>query len=210
MRTSYVVITPVRDERKHIATTIESVLAQTVRPAEWIIVDDGSKDETPEIVGRYARSHPWIRLISRGDRGYRYSGAGVVEAFYAGYNAIETHNWDFLVKLDGDLGLPPDYFEKIFQRFDSEPRLGIGGGSLFHIINGVPQLEKCPRFHVRGATKTYRRACWEGIGGLQTAPGWDIVDEVKANMLGWLTATFDDVRAVHHRFTGTAESRWKN
>lgn len=210
MDTRYVVITPVRNERKHIATTIEAVVKQSVKPSEWIIVDDGSRDGTPAIVEQYAALYQWIRPVVRRDRGYRYSGAGVVEAFYDGFHTLQTHDWDFLVKLDGDLDLPPDYFEKAFEHFQAEPRLGIGGGSLYHIINGVPKLEKGPRFHVRGATKIYRKDCWKAIGGLQIAPGWDIVDEVKANMLGWLTESFEDVRAVHHRFTGTAESRWKN
>ena len=210
METKYVVITPVRDEAKYIATTIEAVVNQTVRPAEWIIVDDGSTDGTLAIIQRYAAVHAWIRPISRANRGFRYSGAGVVRAFYDGYDALQTHDWDFIVKLDGDLSLPPDYFEKAFKHFHAEPSLGIGGGGLHHLINGTLRLEKCPRSHVRGATKIYRRDCWRAIGGLQRAPGWDTVDEVKANMFGWITETFDDVQAVHHRFTGTAESRWKN
>jgi|SRR5579862_4178671 len=208
--TKYVVITPVRDESKYIAATIEGMLAQTVKPVEWIIVDDGSSDDTAEVVRQYAGSHSWIRLVVRGNRGYRYSGAGVVEAIYKGFDCLQIDDWDFLVKLDGDLGLPSDYFEKALQHFQQNARLGIGGGSLYHMIDGQPEIEKCPRFHVRGATKIYRKDCWRAIGGLQVAPGWDIVDEVKANMLGWQTETFEDVRAIHHRVTGTAESRWKN
>jgi glycosyltransferase involved in cell wall biosynthesis len=210
MEPKYVVITPVRDEAKHIATTIESMVNQIIRPLEWIIVDDGSTDGTLAIIEQYAALYPWIRSKSRANRGYRYSGAGVVGTFYDGYSALETNDWDFIVKLDGDLSFSPDYFEKALKHFSVDPRLGIGGGSLYHIVNGIARLEKCPRFHVRGATKIYRKDCWKAIGGLQTAPGWDTVDEVKANMLGWITETFDDAQVVHHRFTGTAESRWKN
>jgi hypothetical protein len=63
---------------------------------------------------------------------------------------------------------------------------------------------------VRGATKIYRRECWAGIGGLEHAPGWDIIDEVKANMLGWRTESLADLPVVHHRLTGTAESKWRD
>ena len=206
----YVIITPVRDEQQHVESTIRSVLAQTIRPTEWIVVDDGSRDRTTEIVGAYARSHSWIRLIKRNNRGFRQSGAGVVQAFYDGFNQLSTNNWDFVVKLDGDLNFAPDYFARLFTRFHDDPALGIGGGSVFHDVNGSLKLEKGPRFHVRGATKVYRRQCWEQLGGLITAPGWDIVDEAKANLLGWTTASFDDICIIHQRYTGTAESKWRD
>jgi glycosyltransferase involved in cell wall biosynthesis len=210
MKTKYIIITPVRDEEQYIQSTLESVAGQTIAPLEWMIVDDGSRDRTAEIVQQYARQHSWIRLLRRENRGFRKSGAGVVEAFYDGYDALECKDYDFLVKLDGDLSFPPDYFTNLLERFHTEGTLGIAGGDLFHEVDGELQLEKCPRFHVRGATKFYRRECWEAIGGLVTQPGWDIVDETKANMLGWKTESFADLKVIHHRFTGTAENKWKD
>jgi poly-beta-1,6-N-acetyl-D-glucosamine synthase len=206
----YVIISPVRDEEQFIESTIQSVLGQSILPAEWIILDDGSTDGTAEIVERYARSHNWMRLLRRRNRGFRHSGAGVIEAFYGGYEALKSRDWNFLVKLDGDLTFAPDYFASLIDRFHTNPKLGIAGGDLFHRVDGRLQLESCPRFHVRGATKMYRRECWEAIGGLLKQPGWDTVDETKANMLGWTTRSFPDIHAVHCRFTGTAESKWKD
>ena len=101
--TKYLVITPVRDEEQHVETTLRSVTSQTVLPVEWIIVDDGSTDRTPEILQRYANRFSWIRVIRRADRGSRKSGGGVIEAFYEGYNAVRSEDWSFIVKLDGDL-----------------------------------------------------------------------------------------------------------
>ncbi len=210
MDTKYVIITPVRDEERYIESTIQSVVNQTIRPLEWIIVDDGSIDGTAALLQRYSNLYPWIRPKYRANRGYRHSGTGVVEAFDDGYACLQCDAWDFIVKLDGDLSFAPDYFERAFEHFRTEPRLGIGGGSLYHAVNGSLQLEKCPRFHVRGATKIYKRNCWAAIGGLWPGPGWDTIDEVKANMLGWLTESFTDVHVLHHRFTGTAESRWRD
>jgi biofilm PGA synthesis N-glycosyltransferase PgaC len=201
----YVVITPVRDEEKHIEETIKSVTSQTNRPAEWVIVDDGSTDRTGEILDQHAVQFPWITVVHRPNRGYRKAGGGVMEAFYAGYAQLRCQDWDFLVKLDGDLTFSRDYFEKCFVHFGLESRLGIGGGEIYHNVSGTLKLEPNPTFHVRGATKIYRRLCWEAIGGLWTAPGWDTIDEVKANMLGWKTHSFPELRLVHHRFTGTAE-----
>ena len=109
------------------------------------------------------------------------------------------------MKLDGDLTFSSDYFQRCFEHFTREPRLGIGGGEIYHRLGGKLKLEGGPRFHVRGATKIYRRACWEAIGGLFTAPGWDTIDEVKANMLGWNTNSFPELHLIHHRFTGSAD-----
>jgi len=201
----YVVVTPVRDEEDHIEATIRSVCGQTVRPTQWVIVDDGSTDRTGAIIDRYAGQLQWVHVIHRPNRGFRKSGGGVVEAFYDGYSALDCDDWDFIVKLDGDLSFGRDYFEACFEHFCHEPRLGIGGGEIYHEVDGTLKLEANPRFHVRGATKIYRKACWKDIGGLRSAPGWDTLDEVKANMLGWKTHSFADLRLVHHRLTGLAD-----
>jgi len=201
----YVIVTPVRDEEKHVEGTIQSVTSQTVLPTEWIIVDDGSSDKTADIVDQYLARFPWIHLVRRPNRGSRKSGGGVIEAFYDGFAAVRCSDWDFIVKLDGDLTLSSDYFEKCFEHFESEPSLGVGGGEIYHDLGGTQKLEANPKFHVRGATKIYRRECWEAIGGLLQAPGWDTIDEVKANMLGWKSYSFSELHVVHHRLTGTAE-----
>jgi len=201
----YVVITPVRDEEEHIEATIKAVSGQTIRPAQWVIVNDGSTDGTAAILDRCADKLPWVRVIHRENRGFRKSGGGVIEAFNDGYRAVSLSDWSFVVKLDGDLSFSADYFEKCFEHFEREPRLGIGGGEIYHEIEGRLSLESNPRFHVRGATKIYRRECWEAIGGLRQAPGWDTLDEVKANMLGWKSYSFPDLQLLHHRLTGQAE-----
>jgi len=201
----YVVITPVRDEERHVEGTVRSVTSQTIPPAEWIIVDDGSSDRTGDILDQYAAQFPWIHAIHRPNRGFRKSGGGVVEAFDEGYNALRCDDWEFIVKLDGDLTFSPDYFQRCLEHFASEPLLGIGGGDIYHDLGGQLKLEVTPRFHVRGATKIYRRACWEAIGGLWAVPGWDTIDEVKANMLGWMTYSFGDLPLLHHRITGSAD-----
>jgi glycosyltransferase involved in cell wall biosynthesis len=208
--TKYVIISPVRDEAEYIQQTLRSVIAQTVKPAEWMLVNDGSSDETGRIVEHYAGQYEWMRVIHRRNRGYRKSGSGVIEAFYEGYERLRCRDFDFIVKLDGDLSFAPDYFERCFRHFDANARLGIGGGVLYHQHNGIMELEKHPAFHVRGATKIYKRACWEAIGNLLRMPGWDTLDEVKANMLGWETKSFLDLEVTHHRFTGAADGTWRN
>jgi poly-beta-1,6-N-acetyl-D-glucosamine synthase len=206
--TKYVVITPVRDEERFLPATVESMVRQTVLPEEWIIVDDGSKDITGKIIDDYATRYPWIRAVHRQDRGFRKSGGGVVDAFNDGYRALASSDWEFIAKFDGDLTFEADYFEKCFAEFERDPKLGVGGGMICHSIDGVKQVEEAPAFHVRGATKIYRRECWEDIGGYWPAPGWDTMDEVKANSLGWTTRSFRSVHLLHHRPTGTADGLW--
>jgi poly-beta-1,6-N-acetyl-D-glucosamine synthase len=209
LKPKYVIITPSRDEEEFIELTIKSVIAQTILPMEWIIVNDGSTDSTGEIVDRYAERYSWIHAVNRENRGFRSAGGGVIEAFYAGYNALKSKEWDFVVKLDGDLSFDSDYFEKSFEHFQQSPKIGIGGGLIYNLLNGTMKTESHPHFHVRGATKIYKKDCWDAIGKLLQTPGWDTLDEVKANMLGWTTQTFPDLKVVHYRYTGAADGQWK-
>lgn len=209
---SYVVVTPVRDEAEFLPFAIESMRSQTMLPAVWIIVDDGSTDGTAELAATAAASTHWIKVVRRTNRGFRQPGTGVIDAFNEGYRLIEQADWNFLVKLDGDLSFEPTYFERCLERFKRDPRLGIGGGTICRKIAGQLQSEAPgdPRFHVRGATKIYRRECWRSIGGLFGAPGWDTIDEYKANMLGWTTYTFPELHLCHYRHAGGAQGTWKN
>jgi hypothetical protein len=63
---------------------------------------------------------------------------------------------------------------------------------------------------VRGPIKLYKRACWDAIGGLITAPGWDTVDELHANYHGWRTRSFLELKVIHYRPTGAAQGAWRD
>lgn len=209
-RPKYVVISPVRDEGELIGRTIESVIRQSVIPSQWIIVDDGSGDDTGSVIDQFARNYSWITVVHRPDRGFRQPGTGVIDAFYAGYEFIEGPDWEFIVKLDGDLTLDGDYFKNCLNEFHENPKLGIGGGAVGHMVNDAMYIERTPSFHVRGATKIYRRECWDAIGGLLKAPGWDTIDELKANMLGWSTQSFLHLPLLQARPTGATNGIWGN
>ncbi|MBI5584179.1 MAG: glycosyltransferase family 2 protein [Deltaproteobacteria bacterium] len=210
--TSYIIVTPVRDEEAHIGKTLETVAGQTIPPREWVIVDDGSNDQTGDIIDRFATRRPWIQTGHCPDRGFRKAGGGVIAAFSEGLRRITCQEWEYIVKLDGDLSLEPDYFERCLERFSRDPRLGIGGGKVYSVANGdlFDDSPGDPPFHVRGATKIYRRACWQQIQPLVPAPGWDTIDEVKANMLGWTTQTFGDIHLIQLKATGGADGNWRN
>ena len=200
----YAVISPVKNEAEFIEKTIESMIRQSVKPEVWIIVNDGSSDGTGAIVQRYAKAYDWIKLVNRnGSSVTRQRGKGVIEAFYAGYETL-TNKYDFIVKLDGDVSFEPTYFESLLEKFASDPHLGIAGGGLYEKPEGKTWLLMTSKDHVRGCTKIYRQACFEAIGGLVPAMGWDGIDEWKALSLGWNVQSFIDIAIYHYRFTGAA------
>lgn len=208
MESSYVVVMPVRDEAAHLSQTLASLAQQTLLPTECLVVDDGSKDNTAVVVEQAARRLPWLRLVRRGDRGFRQAGGGVMEAFYEGFHQLQCTSWQFIVKLDGDLLFGPEYFARCLSYFAREPRLGIAGGQIYVKVDGQKKAESSPRFHVRGATKIYRRPCWDDIGGLKITSGWDTIDEVTANMRGWQTRSLVGEEICQLRPTGTTDGLW--
>jgi poly-beta-1,6-N-acetyl-D-glucosamine synthase len=206
----FLVITPARNEENGIEETIRSMATQTLRPTEWVIVNDGSNDRTGAILDQYAAKLPWITVVHRPDRGCRKPGGGVIEAFYDGLKASKIKDWQFVVKLDADLTLDPDYFERCLSEFELDPQLGVGGGAVYEVRNRTTVVDSTTAFHVRGATKIYRRECWNALGGLLVAPGWDTLDEVKANMHGWKTRSFSHIPILQRRPTGGQDGAWRD
>jgi len=188
--------------------TLESVAAQSIPPALWIVVDDGSTDETPEILADYARRLPFLRVVRRTDRGRRSVGPGVIEAFYAGLEGVDFDRFDYLCKLDMDLVLPPRYFELLMGRMEAEPRLGTTSGKPYFIHPRTGQLvpELIGDEMSLGASKFYRASCFREIGGFVRQVMWDGIDCHRARMLGWLAESVDDeaLRLIHLRPMGSS------
>ncbi len=202
---NYLIITPAKNEAKYIGQTIESIKKQTIQPRKWIIVNDGSTDATQEIVEKNMSEYDRIVLISKGNQSTRRRrGQGVVEAFYEGYRLVANDDYDYVVKLDADLLLEADYFERIFDRFEKEPKLGIASGVSYINRNGSwkPEWDATKGFTF-GESKIYRRKCFEDVGGLVPHLGWDGIDHLKAVMLGWKASSFEDIIFYHLRQEGT-------
>jgi biofilm PGA synthesis N-glycosyltransferase PgaC len=202
-----VIISPVRDEAKYLRLTIDAILAQTMRPIEWIIVDDGSKDETPDIVREYTQQYPFIRLIERTDRGFRKLGGGVVAAFNFGMRHIEHQNYRYIAKLDGDMSFGPYYIERMFAQFASDPKLAAVSGKVYRFEHHRYIEETHIKEQVAGQFKLYRREAFEDIGGFVEHLSWDGIDIHTAWMRGWTTLSFYDNAAWlwHHRIMGSSD-----
>ena len=204
----YLLVSPCRDEADYMRRTLDSVSAQTVLPALWIVVDDGSTDETPAILEEYRAKLPYLRVVHKADRGQRAVGPGVIDAFYAGLDTVDLDQFDYLCKLDLDLDLPPRYFERLMVRMESDPRIGTTSGKPWFRRPGSSTLEPelCGDEMSVGMTKFYRVGCFREIGGFVRQVMWDGIDCHTARTLGWLAESVDDeaIRFVHLRAQGTS------
>lgn len=203
----YVLISPCRNEADFMRQTLDTVVAQSLRPAKWVIVDDGSTDETPTVLAEYAERHDWIQIVTRADRGHRAVGPGVVDAFYSGYAAINPDDYDYVCKLDLDLRLPERYFETLVDRMTANPRIGTCSGKAYVEKDGGLVNEKHGDENSLGMTKFYRVACFKEIGGFVREVGWDGIDGHKCRMKGWTAISWDEpaLRFVHLRLMGASD-----
>ena len=209
---TYAVVTPVRDEADHFARTAESMVSQTHRPSQWIVVDDGSTDGTREIAERYALRHDWIEVISAESAHERARGAPIVRAFQRGCDTLRERP-DIVVKLDGDLFLPAHYFEWVAKTFAREPRAGIVGGVALIPEDGRWVPERGNLVNVNGVAKAYRVTCLDDIGGLRASMGWDGIDEYGARARGWRVRVLTELTILHYKPRGSKQNplkaRWE-
>ncbi|MEI2414843.1 glycosyltransferase family A protein [Orrella sp. JC864] len=202
-----VVISPVRDEAQYLRRTMDAMVAQTLRPVEWILVDDGSKDATPQIVAEYAAKYDFIRLEPRQDRGFRKLGGGVIAAFNFGKSRIRHADYRYIAKLDGDMSFGPRYLEKMMAMFETDPRLAAVSGKVYRDEGGQYIEESHIEEQVAGQFKLYRREAFEDIGGFVEHLAWDGIDIHQARFKGWRTLSFYDPDAWlwHHRIMGSSD-----
>lgn len=197
----HVVVTPSRDESDFIPSLIESMTKQTVVPSEWVIVSHNSSESGKQILEEARKIHDWISVIYVEDNSVRKRGAQIAKLVNEGVSSIEI-GWQYISKIDADMVLPSDYFEKIFSKFSESSGLGIASGSCFLIERGKRIVEVVADEHTRGGLKTYRKECFDDIGGIRDVDGWDGIDNAIAQMKGWETRCFLEIEAHHQRRTG--------
>jgi biofilm PGA synthesis N-glycosyltransferase PgaC len=202
---AYILLTAARNEEAYIERTIQSVVNQKALPRRWVVVSDGSTDRTDEIVARYVADYAFLELLRTEPDPERNFGSKTY-ALRAGYEQVKGLAYDYIGILDADVSFEPDYYERVMERFEACPELGLAGGILYDERNGGYIVQNTQtEWSVSGPIQMFRRACYEEIGGYRPLQrgGIDAVAEVMARMHGWKVQGFADLKVMHHRRTGS-------
>ena len=202
-----VIITPVRNEATLIRKTLDSIVAQSYRPQEWIIVDDGSTDNTVDVIAEYQKDNPWIRVVPRENRGFRQLGSGVIAAFDFGREQIKNPDYKYIAKLDGDMSFSPDYLQVMIDALRQDEKLAAVSGKVFRPDPDKEVEEFIIDEMVAGQFKLYKREAFEQIGGVTQTILWDGIDIHRCRMKGWTTKSFfhPQAKLIHHRLMGSSD-----
>jgi poly-beta-1,6-N-acetyl-D-glucosamine synthase len=204
------IVSPVYNEARHLDRTARAMAAQERRPDRWVIVDDGSRDDTLEVARRWERELPFLTVISATettDGPDRLALAREARAFNLGIEEAGSRDFTHIGKLDGDVELPPQWFATLLAHFRADPDLGLVGGRLEEPSPRGWEVIRIPDSHIHGAVKLYRRECLEAIGGILERLGWDTIDEIYARMKGYTARSLPDLVGRHHRPWGSADGR---
>ncbi len=199
---NYYIVIPAHNEEAFIALTLDSLITQTVLPKKVVVVNDNSTDKTAQIVMAFAKENSFITLVNKTSEAIHLPGSKVIQAFHKGFETLDEE-YDVIVKLDADLILPNNYFETILNIFEKDKTIGMAGGFAYIEKNGEWILENLTdRDHIRGAFKAYRKECFQQIGNLKPAMGWDTVDELLSKFYGWKVVTDASLIVKHLKPTG--------
>jgi glycosyltransferase involved in cell wall biosynthesis len=198
----YYVVIPAHNEEKFIELTLNSLINQSVLPSKIVVVNDNSTDHTQNIVNDFISKNKTISIINKSSEAIHLPGSKVILAFHDGLKSLD-HDYDFIVKADADLIFPENYFEAIINIFQSDNQIGMAGGFAYIQKNNHWVLENLTdKDHIRGAFKAYRKKCFQDIGGLKPAMGWDTLDELLSKFYGWKVTTDQNLKVKHLKATG--------
>lgn len=214
----YILITPAKDEERNLPAVAEAVIRQTILPATWIIVDDGSTDDTPEIIKQLENRYEWIKSVHLPshprDITFHLSYVQKIGFEYAiQFCEINNIHFDSIGLLDADTVIEESYFEQLIAQLDINPRLGIASGHITDRKNNEFDWDDIKNNNPdsaipRGSGRLWRKECFIETGGYVIEPSPDSISSAKAILRGWDIAQFGHVRAVQLRETSSAEGLW--
>ena len=209
MSGDYILVTAARNEGSLIEKTIRSVTAQTVLPKKWVIISDGSTDQTDDIVRGWAKEHEFIVLLQRPDNGGKRSFGSKANSFRLGYEYLRNISYEYVGNLDADISFPTNYCERVLQQFQANPRLGVAGGIIHELISDQFVPQRVNLNSVAGAVQMFRRDCYDKVGGYLSLRfgGIDSAAEIMARMHGWQVQSFPELKVCHHRRVASGEGR---
>lgn len=199
---NFYIIIPAYNEEAHLKKTLQSLTMQTLLPKKLMVVNDNSTDTTQNIIDTFKKDYPFIQSITTASEKKHKPGSKIIQAFNQGLLNLDEH-YDIICKFDADLIFPIDYLEKIAEIFQQNPKCGIAGGFCYIESQNKWVLENLTnKDHIRGALKAYKKDCFQQIGGLKSAMGWDTLDELLAQYHGWEINTVESLQVKHLKPTG--------
>lgn len=199
---NYAVVIPAHNEQDFLGLTLQSLVTQSALATEIIVVNDNSSDNTQKIASEFAEKYNFIKVVNLQSTSEHLPGSKVIQAFNHGFAELQN-DYEIIVKLDADLILPSNYFEVVTDTFKSDNKIGMVGGFAYIEKNGNWILENLTdKDHIRGAFKAYKKECFNQIGGLKPAMGWDTVDELLARFYNWKIVTIEHLHVKHLKPTG--------
>ena len=204
---NFYIVIPAHNEQETIGLTLESLVNQTLQPKKVMVVNDNSSDNTPQVISTFTEKHDWISSINITTTNEHIPGAKVINAFYKGLEVLDE-DYDIICKYDADIIFPKNYLEYVANIFEKNPKVGVAGGIPFIKRNENWAFEKiASKNHVRGPIKSYRKQCFNDIGGLKKSVGWDSIDSLLAQYYGWQVKTNKDLHVKHLKPTGKTYSK---
>ena len=201
------IVIPAHNEERFIEKTLDSLVNQTLRPKQVVVVNDNSTDKTKKIVSYYLTNYSWISLVNVHSSDAHLPGTKIINAFYKGLEVLDT-NYDVICKFDADLIFPNNYLEQLANHFNANKKLGMASGFCYIEKNNKWVLENLTnKDHIRGALKAYRKECFEQIGKLKASMGWDTVDELLSKYYDWEILTDETLQVKHLKPTGISYSK---
>lgn len=213
---NYILVTPCKNEEHNLPHLIESVAIQTIRPVLWVIVDDGSNDNTPQITKEAAKNYYWIKVLRLEEKSKRDLGLHLAEITKKGFNfciqyCIEKGiEYNYLGNVDADLTFDNSFFEYLIAEFEKDSKLGIASGGIILTVGGrLVQVKGLPVDEPSGGDMLIRRKCFEECGGIPQSYAYDAVLKAKSRLKGWKTRRFERNLATEARDVGNAEGYFK-
>lgn len=196
---TYLLVTPVREDAAQLDDLVATIRAQERRPALWVIVDDGSSDDTERRLRRLGARDEWIVGVclprSTSTR-LRPHAELLVQGFRTATETAEAEGIDhrYVVHLDADLRCSPQLLAELIGRSDQDRSVGIAScviaevGEDGHTLRHRDVRDGIPRADLR----VWRRDCVEEVG-MRPEPRWAEVTGVRARNRGWRTPVFEDL-----------------
>lgn len=200
------IVIPIYNEEQNLEKTLQSLCNQSVLPFEMVLVDDNSTDQSYQIIEKYQSQYPFIKSVRLKTKNARIPGAKVVKAFLEGLKIL-SQEVDVICKFDADLIFPDNYLEKMERAFQKNQKLGMFSGICVVEKDGRWKKENlAEKKHTRGALKSYTRQCYQSIGGVRQAMGWDTLDELLAQYNKWEVYVDENLEVKHLRETASQYS----